>query len=105
MPSYYWRDCQFYEADITVDAILAFPWLQANRIGVFPHLKALATMEPEFSTLLGVTQRSRAVYASPQWGRGYSAYDPTPYDGGGGGQTSTDQQAGYTEVVGLVSDQ
>ena len=65
MPEYFWRECQFYEADITVDAILSFPWLKGNRVGVFPHLNALATLEPEFSVLLGVTRRSRAVFDTP----------------------------------------
>jgi hypothetical protein len=83
MPSYFWRGCQVYEADITVYAILSFPWLQENCIGVFAHLRASATLEPEFCTLLGVTRRSRAVYHSPEWVGVYCEPYPTPYEGGG----------------------
>ena len=68
MPQYFWREFQLYKADITVDAILSFPWLNENHVGVFPHLNALATLEPEFSVLLGVTRRSRAVFDTPSWG-------------------------------------
>jgi hypothetical protein len=98
MPEYFWRGCQFYEADITVDAILSFPWLQDNCIGVFPHLRALATLEPEFSTLLGVTRRGRAVYHSPVWGGGTRSPIPPPMTGGG--QISTAQPVGRAEGAG-----
>ena len=29
-------------ADINVDAILGYPWLRDQKIGVFPHMRALA---------------------------------------------------------------
>ena len=44
---------EFYEADIKVDAIISFPWLLHNRIGIFPHLGALAKDEPQFTLLYG----------------------------------------------------
>ena len=37
-----WVQIEFYVADIQVDAILSHPWLLENKLGVFPHLKALA---------------------------------------------------------------
>jgi hypothetical protein len=42
-------DVQFLEADIDIDAILSFPWLSQNRIGVFPHHKALDIDEPRLT--------------------------------------------------------
>ena len=44
----------FYEADIRIDAILSFPWLVSNELGVFPHLKTLASTEPDFVMLCGI---------------------------------------------------
>jgi hypothetical protein len=35
----------FYEADLQMDAIIGFPWMQAQQLGVFPHLEALARWE------------------------------------------------------------
>ncbi len=32
----------FHEADIQVEAILSYPWMEEARVGVFPHLEALA---------------------------------------------------------------
>ncbi len=46
-------DVSFYEADIEVDAILSYPWMSANKIGIFPHHCALARDEPEFTLLYG----------------------------------------------------
>ena len=34
----------FHEADIEVDLILGYPWLEKTKLGVFPHLEALAHM-------------------------------------------------------------
>ena len=83
LPSFFWRPCQFYEADITVDAILSFPWMVEHGIGVFPHMKALATLEPEFSLLLGVPKKRRAVhYFSRREACGHS---DSPLVGGEGG--------------------
>ena len=36
-----------YRADIEVDIILGYPWLKENKMGVFPHLGALARVTPE----------------------------------------------------------
>ena len=44
----------FYDADIYIDAILSYPWLVSQGLGVFPHLRALAALEPEFSLLRGL---------------------------------------------------
>ena len=49
-----WLDTQFYEADIMIDAILSYPWLEDTKLAVFLHLKALASMDPEFSLLFGL---------------------------------------------------
>ena len=35
----------FFDADIQVDAILSYPWLRQQYLGVFPHLEALAKLE------------------------------------------------------------
>ena len=43
---------EFYLADLRCDCILSFQWLQANRIGVFPDLGALALRDP-FVLLFG----------------------------------------------------
>lgn len=37
---------EFYTADIKVDAILSYPWLRDNQLGVFPDLGALAMRDP-----------------------------------------------------------
>ena len=42
----------FHEADIKVDAILSSPWLDSERLGVFPHLDALARVDPQDPTHL-----------------------------------------------------
>lgn len=36
----------FYLAELRVDAILSYPWMQENRLGVFPDLGALALRDP-----------------------------------------------------------
>ena len=46
-------DVCFSEADIEVDAILSYPWMSANRVGIFPHHRALTRDEPEFTLLYG----------------------------------------------------
>ena len=83
LPSLFQRPCEFYEADIMVDAIISFPWLVSHNIGVFPHLKALAILEPQFSLLLGVTPKTRVV----QYFSRREEEDPLdhsiPYEGGG----------------------
>ena len=37
----------FHDADIQVDAILSYPWLEASHLGVFPHLGSLVKLPPE----------------------------------------------------------
>ena len=54
MPELLWENATFVEADIRVDAILSFPWLVKTKIGVFPHLRALALAEPEMTLLMGL---------------------------------------------------
>ena len=41
-------DAQFYEVDLKVDAILGNLWLTRERIGVFPHLQALAKIDENY---------------------------------------------------------
>ena len=47
-------EAEFYEAVISVDAILSFPWMADHKIGVFPHHQALALEEPVFTLLFGL---------------------------------------------------
>jgi hypothetical protein len=63
---------EFYEADIKVDAILSFPWLLSNHIGIFPHLGALAKDEPQFTLLYAVRKVKKARKRSRK-GRGAAA--------------------------------
>ncbi len=44
---------EFYAAEIEVDAILSYPWLRENQMGVFPHHDALAIDQPTFALLYG----------------------------------------------------
>ena len=37
----------FHEAEIQVDAILSYPWTEEAKIGVFPHLEALAHLSAQ----------------------------------------------------------
>ena len=43
---------EFYLADIRLDAILSYPWMRKYKLGVFPDLNALATLDP-FILLFG----------------------------------------------------
>ena len=47
-------------ADVEVDAILSYPWLKNQKIGVFPHLDTLAKIHPDQRVL---TPRSRRALA------------------------------------------
>ena len=49
------RKASFYEADIRVDAILSFPWMLHNKIGVFPHRHAMALEGSQLTWLYGAT--------------------------------------------------
>ena len=51
----------FYEAAIKVDAILSYPWLLENEVGVMPHKRALAVEYPE-PTLLSGGMEDRADF-------------------------------------------
>ena len=53
LPDLLRKTSMFYEADIRVDAILSFPWMSKNKIGVFPHLRAMALEKPQFTLLMG----------------------------------------------------
>ena len=44
----------FYEADIKVDAILSYPWMVQEKMGVFPHKSALAVEMPNLTLLFGL---------------------------------------------------
>ena len=44
-------NAEFYAAEIEVDAILSYPWLKENQMGVFPHHEALARDQPTFALL------------------------------------------------------
>ena len=48
------REGEFYESEIRVDMILSYPWMVKNKIGIFPHHKALVVDEPKFALLFGV---------------------------------------------------
>ena len=61
LDEFLWKNAIFYEADIQVDAILSYPWLRGQKIGVFPHLRALAMTEPHFVLLLGLPSLKKKV--------------------------------------------
>ena len=44
---------EFYSAKIEVGAILSYPWLRENGVGVFPHHNAFAKDFPTFALLHG----------------------------------------------------
>lgn len=54
-------EVEFYEACIKVDAILSFPWLAENKLGIFPHHKTLVMDSPDLHFLYGMrdTRRKR----------------------------------------------
>jgi hypothetical protein len=53
IPGIKWEEATFYEAEIQVDAILSYPWLKKNKIGIFPHRLALCREEPKLTYLFG----------------------------------------------------
>ena len=61
MPDLRWEPATFYEADIRVDAILSHPWMVETKIGVFPHLRAMAVSEPEITLLMGLPKKRRTT--------------------------------------------
>ena len=52
-------DTEFYDANIQVDAILSFPWLAQNRLGIFPHHRALVMDSPDLQFLYGLRDHRR----------------------------------------------
>ena len=58
LPDLLRREATFYEADIKVDAILSYPWMSKNPIGVLPHLEAMALEEPKLILLFGTTPQA-----------------------------------------------
>ena len=51
-------EARFHVADIEVDAILFYPWLKSQQIGVFPHLDTLAKIHPEQKVLTPRSKRT-----------------------------------------------
>ena len=47
---------EFFLSDLRIDAIISYPWMRENRIGIFPHLQALALRDP-FVLLTGEIAR------------------------------------------------
>jgi hypothetical protein len=43
----------FYEADIEVDGILSYAWMAKEKLGVFPHLRAMALDLPVTTLMYG----------------------------------------------------
>ena len=48
-----WYEAECYEADINIDVILSYPWMCKNKIGIFPHHKALVVDDPRLMLLYG----------------------------------------------------
>ena len=63
-------DAEFYEADIQVDAILSYPWLVQNKIGVLPHRRALVTDLPDFVLLYGLGENKSKYFQDAGWVNG-----------------------------------
>ena len=69
----------FYEAAIKVDAILSYPWLLENKVGVIPHRRALAVEYPEPALLTGLhwsTQKNQKKKVRPTPTEGGSTGSP-----------------------------
>ena len=60
-----WFSGEFYEADIKTDAILSFPWMAENQVGIFPHHRALAMDTPCFTLLYGLAKNAKRKNPSP----------------------------------------
>ena len=61
----------FYGAEIDFDAILSYPWLRENSVGVFPHRDALARDWPYFGLLYAWKEKvsAKSVKALEKWSR------------------------------------
>ncbi len=53
------QDAKFQEAEIEVDAILSYDLLLKNKVGVFPHHKALALDTSKLRLLYGIERRNQ----------------------------------------------
>ena len=51
----------FWEADIEMDAILSHSWLLENKIGVFPHHKALELDSSNLRLLYGIKHKDKKL--------------------------------------------
>jgi hypothetical protein len=70
LPEPIYFQAEFYAAEIEVDAILSYPWLRENGVGVFPHHDALAKDWPEFALLYGWHQtKTNNIPRSPRKGK------------------------------------
>ena len=54
-------EATFWEADIEIDAILSHSWLLENKIGVFPHHKALALDASNLRLLYGIKHKEKKL--------------------------------------------
>ena len=61
-------DVECYEADISMDMILSYPWMAQNKIGVFPHHKALVVDEPRLLLLYGHQGKGRSNFENNRRG-------------------------------------
>ena len=79
-------EAEFFGAEIEVDAILSYPWLMKNQVGVFPHHEALAKDWPHFSLLFGWKQANvhRKPKYKPRRGRGRKIWPILAISKGGG---------------------
>jgi hypothetical protein len=70
LPEPIYFQAEFYAAEIEIDAILSYPWLRENGVGVFPHHDALAKDWPEFALLYGWHQtKTNNIPRSPRKGK------------------------------------
>ena len=53
-PQIYEKKATFYEAEIKVDAIISYPWLLENKLGVIPHRRAVVMEDLEIVLLTGL---------------------------------------------------
>ena len=72
----------FYGAEVEFDAILSYPWLRENSVGVFPHRDALARDWPYFGLLYAWKEKVSPKVSMP-WkngadGGGAACFGRTP---------------------------
>ena len=95
-----WLPATFFEADIHVDAIISHPWLKQHRLGVFPHLGALASLEAGFYLLGGVSKANRRKMSRARYPFFHKNPHFVSYSGPDGsvGDTNVDQTGGGRSV-------